>query len=130
MDRKICLSKSATKHMLPVSGKKTKGMKLLQKIFSENISSRIARKGLGPLIPSTANSFLSYLGRSCNLSPYRAKFWITVSHLLESRAARRKYSFSTAGLSQNAEVFLKRKLIIRRTPDSMIPLPHIKLPAL
>ncbi|MCB9349895.1 MAG: transposase [Lewinellaceae bacterium] len=69
-------------------------------------------------------------GRSCNLSPYRAKFWITVSHLLESRAARRKYSFSTAGLSQNAEVFLKRKLIIRRTPDSMIPLPHIKLPAL
>lgn len=43
-------------------------MKLLQKIFSENISSRIARKGLGPLIPSTANSFLSGTCTECGQS--------------------------------------------------------------
>jgi len=34
-------------------------MRLIEKIFSKSISSRIAREGLGPLIPSTANSFLS-----------------------------------------------------------------------
>lgn len=56
-----------------------------------------------------------------------AKLLIRMSHRFDKAAALREYNFSTIFSSQKVDAFLKRRLMIRRMPDSIIPLPHMSL---